>query len=233
MPQPAPLHRYDANGNVGQMVDETGTNIVAAHEYATDNSTVRASRVEAQENPFRFSTKYLDEDPELYYYGQRYYSPEVGRWVSRDHVGEHGGANLYHGCFNNPVNRFDWLGLESGSAAGTHHETTQLGNWAFNWKAFFTYECDGTSVSLDSVTADGFPRFTILILGYEISVVTSSLDGKSWDGDTRCWTVDWSAIAQLDVNIIDLGFIKGITYRYTGRFENTTVLCCQCEEAEE
>ena len=30
------------------------------------------------------SAKYIDEEPGLYYYGHRYYQPEVGRWASRD-----------------------------------------------------------------------------------------------------------------------------------------------------
>ncbi|NEP84442.1 MAG: hypothetical protein F6K39_43830, partial [Okeania sp. SIO3B3] len=35
-------------------------------------------------NVFRFSTKYLDVESGLYYYGFRYYVVELGRWVSRD-----------------------------------------------------------------------------------------------------------------------------------------------------
>jgi RHS repeat-associated protein len=57
------------------------------------------------------SSKYLDDSLEWYYYGFRYYSPELGRWVSRDPIGERGGRNLY--CFvkNSPVFSIDLLGM--------------------------------------------------------------------------------------------------------------------------
>jgi len=39
---------------------------------------------------FRFSTKYHDDETGLYYYGYRYYKPQLGRWPSRDPIGEVG-----------------------------------------------------------------------------------------------------------------------------------------------
>jgi hypothetical protein len=40
-----------------------------------------------------------------------YYDPRLGRWLSRDPLGEAGGFNLYAYCGNDPVNRHDPLGL--------------------------------------------------------------------------------------------------------------------------
>src|SRR5205823_10578268 len=42
----------------------------------------------------------------------RAYSPVLGRWLSRDPIGESGGLNLYGYVFNNPVNLDDPLGLD-------------------------------------------------------------------------------------------------------------------------
>lgn len=36
-----------------------------------------------------------------------YYSPEMGRWIARDPIGEQGGINLYGMVHNDPVNWFD------------------------------------------------------------------------------------------------------------------------------
>ena len=40
-----------------------------------------------------------------------HYNPQLGRWLSRDPMGEAGGFNLYAYCGNDPVNRHDPLGL--------------------------------------------------------------------------------------------------------------------------
>ena len=102
-------YTYDANGNVGQLVDEAGA-IVARYEYDPFGNEIRAEGDDAQNNPFRFSTKYLDAETGLYYYGFRYYSAEIGRWISRDPIQEFGGNHLYLFLKNNGVALIDYLG---------------------------------------------------------------------------------------------------------------------------
>ena len=43
---------------------------------------LRATGPMAKANPFRFSTKYQDDETDLLYYGYRYYSASTGRWMS-------------------------------------------------------------------------------------------------------------------------------------------------------
>jgi RHS repeat-associated protein len=100
----------------------------------------------AKTNPFRFSTKYCDDESGLVYYGYRYYSPTQGRWIGRD-LSPDQLLELY--CFNhnaptlaidpngkNPIliamgigalvggiigaieNPNHWLGFTEGAAAG-------------------------------------------------------------------------------------------------------------------
>ena len=45
------------------------------------------------------------------FYGYRFYSPELGRWLSRDPINESGGMNVYGITGNNPINKFDAYGL--------------------------------------------------------------------------------------------------------------------------
>ena len=73
--------------------------------------TVRETGPYATANPFRHSTKYTDNESGLVYYGHRYYSPSLGRFINRDPIGEAGGLNLYGFVGNSPVNGFDVLGL--------------------------------------------------------------------------------------------------------------------------
>ena len=59
-----------------------------------------------------YSTKMWIPELRVYYYGHRYYNPAMGRWLSRDPIAEDGGLNLYGFVLNNPVNRYDVLGLD-------------------------------------------------------------------------------------------------------------------------
>jgi RHS repeat-associated protein len=61
----------------------------------------------ARANPFRFSTKYQDDETDLLYYGRRYYSASTGRWLSRDPSGERGGYNLLAFVMNAPLGYVD------------------------------------------------------------------------------------------------------------------------------
>ena len=100
---------YDNNGNVTDYVSETGE-VVASYEYDAFGRTIAQSGAMADEFPFRFSTKYYDAEAKLYYYGERFYSPEMGRWLNRDPIEEDGGDNLYAFCGNNGINLYDALG---------------------------------------------------------------------------------------------------------------------------
>jgi RHS repeat-associated protein len=53
-------------------------------EYDPYGQTTVASGSVAASNPFRFSTKYWDEETGLGCFGYRYYSPSLGRWLGTD-----------------------------------------------------------------------------------------------------------------------------------------------------
>ena len=103
------LYTYDANGNVGQVVDAGDGSIDAHYEYDPFGNAALESG--SLDNTFRFSTKYFDQETGLYYYGYRFYAPELGRWVSRDPIEEDGGLNLYGFVGNDGVNAYDFLGM--------------------------------------------------------------------------------------------------------------------------
>jgi RHS repeat-associated protein len=67
----------------------------------------------SESNPFRFSTKYQDDETGLLYYGYRYYQPNTGRWLSRDPIGENGGENQYEFAMNDSVSYIDPDGAKS------------------------------------------------------------------------------------------------------------------------
>ncbi len=53
----------------------------------------------------------LSTQKRVVYYGHRYYSPSLGRFINRDPIEEQGGINLYSFVGNNPVNAWDYLGM--------------------------------------------------------------------------------------------------------------------------
>ena len=61
---------------------------------------------------FLFHGEFTDSESGLYNYGYRFYNPSLGRWLSRDPIGEDGGVNLQLFVDNGPQNQIDALGLE-------------------------------------------------------------------------------------------------------------------------
>ena len=66
------------------------------------------------ECPFLFSSEYLDSETGLVYYNYRYYSPELGRWLTKEPLEEWGSENLYSFVSNAPLFFWDYLGLSPG-----------------------------------------------------------------------------------------------------------------------
>ena len=100
---------YDNNGNVIGYWNEDGE-LVAEYAYDAFGNTTYEDGDMADVFPHRFSTKYYDAETDLYYYGYRYYSPSLGRWISRDPIGEEGGNNLFLFVNNDPCSWFDLYG---------------------------------------------------------------------------------------------------------------------------
>ena len=102
----------DGNGNVaGLATGSAGPSVNGAYEYGPFGEPIRVTGSMGKANPFRWSTKFTDDETDLVYFGRRYYNPSTGRWLSRDPIGEQGGPNLYGFVGNDGVNAIDALGL--------------------------------------------------------------------------------------------------------------------------
>ena len=80
-------------------------------EITTSDWTPRADSEFSVE--FGFHGQFRDVASSYYNYGYRYYSPQVGRWMSRDPIGEAGGVALYAYAENSSLNLNDYLGREA------------------------------------------------------------------------------------------------------------------------
>jgi RHS repeat-associated protein len=101
----------DGNGNVTALVNALGV-VVGRYSYDPYGNTLSLSGTRALVNRFRFSSKEHHAQSGLYYYGYRFYVPELQRWVNRDPIGEQGGINLYFYVGNTPIQFVDPDGLD-------------------------------------------------------------------------------------------------------------------------
>jgi len=120
----------DAQYSITVMLDETG-DIVEGYDYTpygtmevyTDAGTDSTWFTDDDEynesdeigNPFRYTGRYYDKESSLFHFRARYYSPELGRFLSRDPVGFTSGYNLYAAYFTlndlDPTGNFNLLRL--------------------------------------------------------------------------------------------------------------------------
>jgi RHS repeat-associated protein len=128
---------HDGNGNVAALLDAANGNVCARYEYGPFAEATRVSGPLAKVVPVRFSTKYVDDESGLCYYGYRYFAPTTGRWLTRDPLRNSPargfGAslrrgllprdwlNLYACVANAPVDSVDNLGLATVCGCSQSH----------------------------------------------------------------------------------------------------------------
>ncbi len=100
----APIH--DHTGSVACLINASDGEVAASYRYT-------AFGEELFDDPlisWRFSSKRIDQESGFIYFGNRYYSPANGRWITPDPIGKEGGPNLYAYVLNNPHNHIDLYG---------------------------------------------------------------------------------------------------------------------------
>jgi RHS repeat-associated protein len=102
---------YDGSGNVIALSDETGA-LQAEYAYGPFGELIYARGPKAASCPFRFATKYYDQETGFYNFGKRFYDPVTGQFLSREPLGEKESLNLYSYCGNDPINYVDVDGMK-------------------------------------------------------------------------------------------------------------------------
>jgi RHS repeat-associated protein len=81
--------------------------VAASYRYDPYGNTISSSGGLASANVYRFSSKEIHVNSGLYYYGYRFYAPNLQRWLNRDPIDENGGINLYGFVLNGPIATID------------------------------------------------------------------------------------------------------------------------------
>lgn len=110
------FYHCDHLGTPQEMTDHTGAIIWKAEYKAWGECKAEEAKSNFFENSeiisnnIRFQGQYFDEETGLHYNRYRYYSPYVGRFVSKDPIGLLGGNNVYVYA-KNPITWIDSKGL--------------------------------------------------------------------------------------------------------------------------
>lgn len=113
----APIH--DHRGSVCCLIDSESGTAIENYRYSAfgekqiqdENGFVKSESI--VNNPWSFSGKRFDQESGFFYFGKRYYSPNMGRWTTLDPLGFADGPNRYAYAQNNPMTRVDLYGLWS------------------------------------------------------------------------------------------------------------------------
>ncbi len=100
----------DHLGSIREMTDANGT-VVARYDY--DPWGRPTTMIGTNKPDLNFTDLYQHAKSGLDMAMYRFYDPDLGRWLSRDPIGEAGGVNLYGYVSNNPANLIDPLGLDA------------------------------------------------------------------------------------------------------------------------
>ncbi len=92
---------YDVQGTIRYLVDRS--NMRVTEENAADTF----GRGLNPRVPYAYAGKRFDPATGLIYFGQRYYDPNLGRWLTQDPAGSVDSSNLYQYVFNNPYRYID------------------------------------------------------------------------------------------------------------------------------
>jgi RHS repeat-associated protein len=103
---------YDGNANVMGLVDEATGALAGTYTYSAFGGIAGRtwSGAGADPNDILFSSHMYDAGTGLVYMKQRWYAPELGRFLSPDPTGEGADVNRYRYCGNTPVNMVDPTG---------------------------------------------------------------------------------------------------------------------------
>ncbi|MEM1292718.1 MAG: SpvB/TcaC N-terminal domain-containing protein [Cyanobacteria bacterium P01_H01_bin.162] len=131
--------------SVALELDETGNRVTYEEYYPYGGTALIASQGdrEVKRKVYRYGGRERDAISQFYHYGERYYVPWLGRWLSPDPAGLVDGLNLYQFVHGNPITHVDDMGNKTFSAKKLSTGTQSSGS------------SSGSSSSLSSPVVNG------------------------------------------------------------------------------
>jgi RHS repeat-associated protein len=107
---------YQADG-LGSITSLSNSGGALANTYSYDSFGKLTASTGTLANPFQYTGRESDSETGLYYYRNRYYDQNVGRFVSEDPMRFEAGSDFYSYVGNSPVNLVDPFGLQGTGVA--------------------------------------------------------------------------------------------------------------------
>ncbi|MEM8994884.1 MAG: RHS repeat-associated core domain-containing protein [Acidobacteriota bacterium] len=141
-------------------------------------------------NPFGFKGLMVDPETGFYYVRNRYYDPELGRFLTPDPLGYADSANVYQFALNDPANMGDPTGLYAeavieAASIGAGLVSLKVNATRGNWK-WVAWDLVGLTVDTAALAVPGVPGFAGLgvkayraaELGYDTSRIGVALRAR-------------------------------------------------------
>jgi len=103
----APVH--DHRGNIVCLIDTSTNEAAETIRYSAFGEKTEGDFL----SPWRFASKRVDTETGLAYFGKRYYSQDMGRWITEDPLGFIDTPNRYAYAKNDPISFVDPQGFFS------------------------------------------------------------------------------------------------------------------------
>lgn len=100
-----PIHNH--RGDLVVLIDAKTQIPIETCRYTAFGEELTSAHI----SPWRFSSKRIEEERGLIFFGRRYYLPSLGRWITQDPQGFDDGPNLYAYLSNCPLISIDPYGL--------------------------------------------------------------------------------------------------------------------------
>ncbi len=121
------FYSWDVRGNIAATTDSTGAvvNTPSSDGFSSSGGSEPCATFGGQVGGYK------DVETGLILFGQRYYDPSLGSWLTRDPIAENGGINLYSYVQGNPVGWVDPDGFKKKKVAYIMTGEFPMSTWGF------------------------------------------------------------------------------------------------------
>jgi RHS repeat-associated protein len=189
----------DGQGSVSAVADNSGS-ILELYEYNTQGQTWIANASgtaifsSAIGNDFMFGNYRFDEETGNYFCNARYYSPTLGRFISRDPLANaefSQGSNLYAYCRNNFANATDSKGTTCDSDTSDSSDSDSASSNGLSQSETTTTDSNGNTTVTENITdSTNDISTTLTTTTNSDGTVTSSSESVTSGGTTTTTTTD-------------------------------------------